>query len=156
MKRKEKRSKKYVDKAVQGAVLRRFLFHSCLFMMVGSLLSLVVQFLSDPFQGVSALTNQFWQKAGPFIVVFLALLPIFVWDTIKLTNRIVGPMCRVRSTLHRANAGDRQMQPLEFRSGDFWGDLADELNTTVKRLQDATKESSPESLGEQEPERAAV
>lgn len=156
MKRKEKRSKKYVDKAVQGAVLRRFLFHGFVLMAVGSLLSLMVQFLSNPFQDASTLMGQFWQSAGPFMVVLAALLPIFVWDTVKLTNRIVGPMCRVRSALHQVNAGDRQTQPLKFREGDFWVDLADELNTAIKRLQDATEDRSPESFEEQEPEKAAV
>ena len=117
MKAKEKRTKKYVDRAVQGAVVRRFLLHLSAFMVVGSLIVLTVHFLSDPFQGGSALLRNFWRNAGPFVVILVAMLPIFIWDTIKLTNRIVGPMCRVRSTLRRINDGERGLPPFASAKG---------------------------------------
>ena len=158
MKRKEKRTKKFVDRAVQGAVVSRFLLHELLFMLVGSLIVLFIQFLSNPFQGMASLLETFWRNAGPFILVLVAMLPIFIWDTIKLTNRSVGPMCRVRSTLRRINQGEKHIPPIHFREGDFWHDLADDLNVMIKQLnQTEEKKASPaHSQQELEPEEAVV
>lgn len=162
MKRKYKRTKKLVDRPVQIAVVTRFLFHVGVFMVVGSVVTIFIQFLANPFQSGSSLMGSFWQQAGPFIVVLLAMLPIFVWDTIKLTNRIVGPMVRVRATLREVNSGQKSTAPLKFRDGDFWCDLAGEVNALVKRAQGSTSGASSDGSGEpdhepdHEPETVAV
>ncbi len=146
MTQNEKRRKKnYIDRPVQGAVLRRFLLHAALFLLIGSGLSLIVQFLANPFQSMETLWAAFWRSTGPFLIVMLALAPIFVWDTIKLTNRIVGPIHRLRMTLRQVNAGVPQTAPLHFRAGDFWADLADELNPIIERIQ-ATWETAPTAI----------
>ena len=158
MKRKYKRTKKLVDRPVQIAVVTRFLFHVGVFMVVGSIITIFIQFLANPFQSGPALMRSFWQHAGPFIVVLLALLPVFVWDTIKLTNRIVGPMVRLRATLRQVNSGQQSTAPLKFRDGDFWCDLADEVNAVVKRAQESTSRTAADGSGEpdHEPETVAV
>jgi hypothetical protein len=136
MRRKYKRTKKLVDRPVQIAVVTRFLVHVGVFAVVGSLITIVSLYLANPFQSGASLLNSFWQQAGPFLVVLLAMLPIFVWDSIKLTNRIVGPMVRLRATLRQFNAGEEVRLPLRFREGDFWHDLADEVNRLVQRSQE--------------------
>ena len=158
MKRKYKRTKRLVDRPVQIAVVTRFLLHGALFMVVGSIITLVTQYLANPFQSASSLLGAFWQQAGPFIVVLVAMLPIFVWDTIKLTNRIVGPMVRLRATLRQANAAQGAPAPLKFREGDFWRDLEDEVNNLVKRSQESNARVSSDGSEkpDQEPEALAV
>ncbi len=143
MKRKNKRKKQFIDRPVQGAVLRRILLHAWVFLVVGAGFTLLVQFLANPFQDLRTLQAAFWRSVGPFIVVMLALTPMFIWDTLKLTNRIVGPMWRVRATLRKMNAGDEPIAPIHFREGDFWGDMADELNVLISRLQEIPDDSHP-------------
>jgi hypothetical protein len=81
-----------------------------------------------------------------------------VWDTLKLTNRIVGPMCRVRASLRRINEGQEDWRPISFREGDFWREIADELNLVMQRLQEARDEASSKTTGHEQgqPEQAGV
>jgi hypothetical protein len=74
-----------------------------------------------------------WTANGPYLVVFLMLLPIFLRDTVRLVNRVAGPWCRLRSVLQAINEG-RDPGPLRFRDGDFGQDVAAEFNELMERL----------------------
>jgi nitrogen fixation/metabolism regulation signal transduction histidine kinase len=115
-----------------------------------------VQFLANPLQGFSHCLSSFWSTSGPYVVVLMAMLPLFIWDTLTLTNRIVGPICRLRSAIRGINRG-KNIAPIQFRDGDFWQDLAAELNALTERLRQAERHSSRENHGDGHAEsRAAV
>jgi hypothetical protein len=61
------------------------------------------------------------------------MLPIFIVDTIKLSNRFAGPIYRLRLTI-RSLAEGETFRPLRFRDFDFWQGLADDFNMMVDRL----------------------
>jgi hypothetical protein len=139
----KKRRKQVADAKIQFAVARRFAWHICVFFAVASLLGLLVQFLANPLQGFSHCWSSFWSTSGPYLVVLMAMLPMFIWDTLKLTNRIVGPICRLRTTIRRINRGE-EPAPIQFRDGDFWQDLAADLNALTERLRQAERERDGE------------
>ena len=41
----------------------------------------------------------FWQQASPVVICMLVMMPFMVWDLMKLTNRIAGPLYRLESLL---------------------------------------------------------
>jgi len=92
-----KRKQKYVDTHVQGALLRRILMHWVVFFLVsGMTLALMMALVGDPALGmVERITSQ----TGMFTLlslVMLALLPVFMLDTTRFSNRFVGPIGRLR------------------------------------------------------------
>ena len=61
------------------------------------------------------------------------MLPVFVYDTMKLSNRIAGPVVRLRSTMDQIRKGENTAS-LQFRDGDYWQEMADEFNEMVHEL----------------------
>ena len=48
----------------------------------------------------------------------LMLLPVFLRDTLKLSNRFAGPMYRLRTGL-KGLTESQPIAPIQFRTGDF-------------------------------------
>ena len=71
----------------------------------------------------------------------MALIPAFVWDTLKLTNRFAGPISRLRGALADASAG-RATTPLQFRTNDYWKEIAQNFNCVMERCSVPTDTSS--------------
>jgi nitrogen fixation/metabolism regulation signal transduction histidine kinase len=127
------RKKNFIDSKVQGALTRRIIFHWLVFMLVTSAVAFVLQVLADPFRGLSAHLKDLWWTHGPFLLVMVFLLPVFVMDAIKLSNRFAGPIFSLRRAIRRIAAGEAPRK-LKFRQGDFWQDLADDYNAMLAKL----------------------
>jgi hypothetical protein len=63
----------------------------------------------------------------------IAILPLFVWDTVTLSHRFAGPMCRFHNSIKRLAAGE-EVRPIRLRKGDFWTNFADDFNVLLERL----------------------
>ena len=63
----------------------------------------------------------------------LAVLPIILLDVLRLSHRWVGPVFRLRATLHSLTLGE-PVPPIRFRDGDFWQDLARDVNVLTADL----------------------
>lgn len=63
--------------------------------------------------------------------VMIVLLPVFIRDTMKLSNRFAGPMYRLRTALSAWANGEETSQ-IKFRDGDFWQEAAANYNLVVK------------------------
>ena len=126
-----KRKQKYVDTHVQGALLRRILMHWVVFFSVAVLtLALMMALVGDP--GLE-MSKRITSQSGQFILlgsVMLALLPVFMLDTTRFSNRFVGPIGRLRRHLRELGA-DQNTEPCSFRDNDFWSGMADEFNTVA-------------------------
>jgi hypothetical protein len=127
------RKKTFVDPKVQGALVRRLVFHWCAFIAVAALVAFCLQVLSNPFRSIEEHAQQVWWTHGPFLLVMFFLLPVFILDTIKLSHRFAGPIYRLRNTI-RSLANGEEVRPLKFREVDFWQGLADDFNLMVARL----------------------
>lgn len=130
---KKLRKKIYVDKNVQGAIVRRILIYwiSCLlFVVVPVLLARVA---ADPsrlfFEHFGDLWKQYWQVVPAAILI----LPLLLYDGLKLSNRFAGPVWRLRRVMSQMAAGE-DVQEIHFRDGDYWLDLAESFNKIAIRL----------------------
>ena len=130
----KKRSKVYVDKIVQGALARRIIMHWFLFfaaIMVS--LTALQYFLGDPNSSFTEHMGAIWGDYSFFILLMFAMVPVFVWDTLKVSHRFAGPMLRLRTEMKNLANGD-QVGELKFRDNDFWLELSDDFNKVAKKV----------------------
>lgn len=130
-----KRRKAVVDARMQWMLATRVVLHFFLFICGGAAFGLIVQFLSDPFASPLEHIKTFAKHSAPMLVVLLCLIPVFIRDTLTLSNRIVGPICRLRDTVKRMGEGE-DVPPLQFRKNDMWEDMPELFNTMVTRLRE--------------------
>ncbi|QDT11608.1 hypothetical protein K239x_36080 [Planctomycetes bacterium K23_9] len=70
---------------------------------------------------------------APLMAVMVILMPVFLRDTLKLSNRFAGPMYRLRTVLEEmANGGEGSK--IKFRVGDFWQSTAGDFNTVLDEV----------------------
>ncbi|MEZ6062970.1 MAG: hypothetical protein R3C19_21705 [Planctomycetaceae bacterium] len=147
MARSEQRKKSVVDARMQWTLAMRFVMHFCTFIVGGAVFGLIAQFMTDPFRGLNGHLQSFWSNNGPYMVALLCLLPIFIRDTLTVSNRIVGPICRLRDTVkHLSN--NESVPPLKFRKGDMWNDLPDSFNKMVSVLRNSGSDPVEEAVRE--------
>lgn len=120
-----------VNKPVQHMLAGRVVLHFFIFLCAGSMFGVVNQFLLNPFAGVKENLTVFLRHSAPFLLAFVCLIPIFIRDTLTLSNRIAGPMHNLRKTIQSHLNGDRDIQPLRFRKKDFWPDLPAAFNAMI-------------------------
>lgn len=124
---KHKRKKNYVDNQVQGALLRRIFSHWFMFFLVSGVTIIMLQTLLG--DSNVPIAERFQYQLGEFTffgLVMVALFPAFMLDTIRFSNRFVGPIGRLRRHLQQLSRGDTS--ECKFRGDDFWAEVADEFN----------------------------
>lgn len=132
---KFKRKQLFVDSQVQGALVARVIGYwlSCLLTVIVMVVNWRI--LTDTDKLWHEQLGDIWRSMGPVFVVGLLLLPIVLYDILRLSNRAVGPVVRLRASLRALARGER-LQPIRFRDGDFFAELAEELNAVVARFEE--------------------
>lgn len=129
------RTRTYVDPEVQGGLLRRIALHWVILTVVNCLGLLIWTWLFElPGAGWKETSTEFFRRFLPVMIVSAALVPAFLLDTLKLTNRFAGPALRFRATLSDAAQG-RSVRRLAFRKDDFWQEMADDFNDLLEQQQ---------------------
>ena len=147
-----KRTRLLIDPAVQWAMVRRVLIHWGLFLVclvsLGALVRVLLEVGNEPFSSVwrSAIVSQI-----PVIGAMLVMMPMFLRDTMKLSNRFAGPMFRLRTSLRGLVSGEQHL-PIKFREEDFWQEAASDFNQVLERVErlQAENESLRSQLAEQQ------
>ena len=124
---KHKRKKNYVDNQVQGALLRRIFSHWFMFFLVSGFTIIMLQTLLG--DSNVPIMDRFRYQVGEFTffgLVMAALFPAFMLDTVRFSNRFVGPIGRLRRHLQQLSRGDTS--ECKFRGDDFWAEVAEEFN----------------------------
>ena len=110
------------------------MLHWLVFFGVTGLAVVILQtLLGDP---QIPIADRFGAQVGEFAflaIVMAALCPAFMLDTIRFSNRFVGPISRFRR--HLRDMADGQPTKCQFRGTDFWTDMADEYNEAVELMQ---------------------
>ncbi|QDT13306.1 hypothetical protein [Planctomycetes bacterium K23_9] len=128
-----KRTKSMVDPEVQGGILRKIAIHWVLFFVCNAIALMIwIRLFEQPDVAWGQTFADTMRRFLPFFVITAALIPAFVLDTLKLTNRFAGPIMRLRGALADAKAG-REVKPLHFRGSDFWQSIATDFNALVDR-----------------------
>lgn len=129
-----KRTRLFVDAKVQGALLLRAAMYWVLALLAITLMLLVWRITTGPARIFYTHFDDMWFHFGPALVASFVLLPIALIDVLKLSNRFVGPLLRLRREM-RALARGEHVEPIEFRDHDYWRDMADEFNALVRLVE---------------------
>ena len=157
--RKRNRSRIFIDQKIQGALALRVVLHWATFVTVVGVLTVAMQYIANPFAEPNELMALVWQNQGPFAIVILILLPIFLYDTLKLSNRFAGPIVRLRRAMQAIGSGE-PVEKLQFREDDFWRGLADDFNKLVERgyfeEENQTHDAAPDKPAESDLQKASA
>ena len=133
------RKKFFIDGPVQGSLVKRIILHWSTFFTLVALSIFAVEWF---FGGIQlTLAEQLatiWTKYAFFFLMMLAILPTFIYDTIKLSHRFAGPIMRLKGSLNQMANGET-VAPMHFREGDFWRELSDDFNRVAARLAEAER-----------------
>lgn len=144
-----KRKRLLVDKPVQWAIIRQSLLHWICFGFATVVLLSMLQVL--PGAGALKSSRELWPAirsiSASVFITFMLLLPIFVLISLKQSNRIVGPVLRLRRALRELAEG-KPYTPVVFRTNDFWFEMADDLSRAVERLTQRDKAAQPAAEGQ--------
>ncbi len=134
-----RRSRTFVDPDVQGGLLRKITLHWIVLLSINALMMLVwVRLFEQPEAHWRETLSECMQRYLPFLVVSIAVVPAFLWDTLKLSHRFAGPALRFRAALSDAAQG-RPVAPMNFRHSDFWQEMADDFNLLMERQEESLK-----------------
>lgn len=139
-----RRRKALVDAEVQGGILRKVALHWVLLFVCNTMALMIwLRLFEQPDVGWGQTFGECVTRFLPFFIVTCALIPAFVWDTLKLTNRFAGPISRLRSSLRDAREG-RHVAPLHFRTNDYWNEIASNFNAVMNRIQSNDPAAAPD------------
>lgn len=123
-----------VDQAVQGVLLRRFALYGTASLFYCGVTLFLTDTLRHPQESISESLLRSMDELAFWVPAFLLLAPIFAYDLLRLTNRFVGPIFRLRRELRRLSNGEA-VSKMQFREGDYWHDAADSFNRIREELE---------------------
>lgn len=136
--RKETRSKLIIDLRTQGQIIRMAAMHWIIFCVTSVALAVFVHYCSNPFAGVYANFINGLKSFAPVVFVAVCLCPVFVYDFLKLSNRIFGPVPRFHSMIKTMRAGE-EVEPLQTRKDDIHADLIADVNGLIALVSEGRK-----------------
>jgi hypothetical protein len=148
--RKSVRKRMFVDRKVQGALVARVVTYWVLSVISIALMLLCWNVITGPAHGLQKNFDNMWFVYGPAAIASFLLLPVVIADIVRISNRFVGPLLRLRRSM-RALARGEYVEPIEFRSTDFWYDFADDFNAIRARLIEMSTDSEPQVEEDEEP-----
>lgn len=80
----------------------------------------------------------------PSVIVSFLFLPVVMLDNLRYSNRFVGPIINLKKNLKKLSEG-KPGEPVHFRKGDYWQDLADSYNTVRQQCLDRAPVEQPET-----------
>ena len=121
-----------VDPKLQGTLLLRAFGYWCFCVITFSLILLCWDAATGPPQPFLEYfrVHDLWREHGTVMLAGAVLLPVLLLDVLLTTNRVAGPLYRLRRSL-RAMAAGEHVEPVEFRKGDFWQEVAEEFNAVA-------------------------
>ncbi|RLT03751.1 MAG: hypothetical protein DWI22_17985 [Planctomycetota bacterium] len=147
---KQLRRKKLINWNIQGAIVMRLMGHFLAYNLATLFLLLAVYFaqsalsaLADPV--VNSAPLSFWYQAVPVLICMLVMTPFLIWDLIKLTNRIAGPLFRFETLLNDFGKTGK-LNAAELREGDLLTDYQQRFNAFVVVLHAQYPETQPVSV----------
>ncbi|MCI0376505.1 MAG: hypothetical protein L0215_02745 [Gemmataceae bacterium] len=130
----EKRKKIWIDK-LQTCVFLRL---SCYFLIYQAAAWTILFVWRDMCAGFAMMLGDSdgatvsYAAAAAMIVIFFGF---FIYDCLRFTHRIVGPIYRFRRTVQAINAGE-EVQLIQLREGDQLHGLKDDVNQMLRLLEE--------------------
>jgi hypothetical protein len=136
MAKQAKRRRVFVDSRVQGALLRRMAIYWIVFLGAFLLQFTFWSVCMDPLRPLSETIDDVGRRTLPAVLASAWLLPVVLYDLVKMSNRFVGPVVRLRTALGELAAG-KETRDIEFRDNDHWREIAVGFNSLNARLKSA-------------------
>ena len=127
------RQQVWIDRHVQGVLVGRVLLYWSGILVYFGLSTGGFNWWQNP---EWTLTEHLWglfEQIGPCLPTILLLLPLVIFDIVRLSNRFAGPVYRLRKHLTELNQ-DSQVTPLNFRDEDYWQQLAEPINLLQQKV----------------------
>jgi hypothetical protein len=134
-----RRSRIFLDREVQGALMLRVASYWCFCLFSIALLLICWSVYTGPPRRFADHLLELYQRYAPALAASLILLPLVMIDVVRMSSRFVGPIVRLRSGLAEL-AEQGYARPIVFRDHDYWRDLAGDFNLAAQRMQEATGE----------------
>lgn len=129
-----RRGQIFVDREVQAALMLRVVGYWLFCLLTNSLMLLCWNIVSGPPRRFTTIALEMYSRYAPALAASLVLLPLVMIDVVRLSNRFVGPIFRLRGAL-RELAGGKAVRPIKFRDNDYWQELAADFNRAAERVQ---------------------
>ena len=121
------RQQVWVDRSVQGVLVGRVLLYwMCALLYVG-IGSACFQYNQNPDWTLAKHATVLFGQMWPWLPTVFLILPLAIYDVVRLSNLFVGPVYRLRKHF-TALRNDIACAPLNFREDDYWRDLAAPIN----------------------------
>ncbi len=134
----------FVDSKIQGALIVRVVMYWVYCLITIALMLLCWRIITGPARLFYTHFSDMWFFYGPAAIASFLLLPLVIVDVIRLSNRFVGPLLRLRRSMQALARGE-EVEPIEFRENDFWRDFADDFNAVRARILKLSAEAKMES-----------
>jgi hypothetical protein len=138
--RDSRRRQIYCDREVQGALMLRVLLYWLYCQLATTLLVVCWSVVTGPPRRFVTVIGDVQENYWPAFLASLLVMPIVIIDVVRMSNRFVGPVKRLRDGL-QALADGREVPTIKFRDNDYWQSLAGLFNTVSTQ---AKQESGPE------------
>jgi hypothetical protein len=134
---KASRSKLVIEPTIQYSLVRQLVIQWTVHIVSAVALLTVLQvLLGGLFRPWQYHFDRIWPLAASLVITLLFLAPSFIMNSLKLSNRFVGPIHRLRQQLRQIAEG-QECDQLKFRRGDYWQELASEMERALEVLRSA-------------------
>ncbi|MBX3418613.1 MAG: hypothetical protein KF851_13495 [Pirellulaceae bacterium] len=145
---KLERKTNFVDSNVQGSLILRICLHWLGFLILtGSCFIFLQALLADPqipfWERMQKTTTEFALLG----VLMLAILPAFMLDSVRFSNRFVGPIFRLRRALRELKEHGH-CETIKFRDHDFWQEIAEDFNAVANQVMERNSQAQSEPSAE--------
>lgn len=121
------RQRVWVDRRVQGVLIGRVFIYWLLALIYFGASIICSQWWQNPDWSMSEHSLTFAEQVWPWLPSIVLLLPLVLFDIVRLSHQFAGPVFRLRSHLDNLQA-DTSTSPLAFRDGDYWQELVAPIN----------------------------
>jgi hypothetical protein len=133
------RQKVWIDRNVQGVLVGRIILYWSGLLLYFGISIACFQWMQYPEWTTAEHAHALFEQVWPCLPTFVLLLPLVIFDIVRLSNRFAGPIYRLRMHLARLNASSHTY-PLNFRDDDYWQQLAEPINQLQRTILSLEKE----------------
>jgi hypothetical protein len=135
MKPRFKRTRLWVDPAFQSRLWLRMVCYLFLYAVTVLHIGFCFQVFNElgdnaPRRGIGELYVQFLRQQQPLLIALAVMAPMTLYDLLKFSNRIAGPLFRCRRVMLEMASG-KTVPRFEPRKHDFMGELFQAFNTLI-------------------------
>lgn len=135
-----RRNQILTDQPVQGELLFRALIYWCFCMVMLEICVAGWLYINEPSANFWQVVRKSLEMNAPAFFCSMFLLPLILFDLLRVSSRFAGPVQSVRLTLRQLAEG-KPARRVYLRRDDFWQDLAHYANLVADKVEVRTDET---------------